>query len=557
MVQFDQAIVFKSSLNKINEKIENLKSSNLDMTEFEKARDAIISSLESANVKTYEYSQRGAGLKQQDFLILNYQAALKNLESLYFDLSKYDIYYQATSIFKLIKIFLSTKEKQEEEFTKIRTILITTLKNLLYSDSLDYKVEGPVIEDIFDMTYLFIKEEIAYFDHSETLDSLINLEYCCNYISPRVKKELMTFDLDNPKYLELAKIKNEMDSKGNFNYTNPSLIKAIVNASTTLEKRLQSVKELEKKINKYNHELTDLKKQVNDADKKIFDTNCHLRDQKESFFKNIGKMFINIGLAITLLISANWLSKTITKSDQYGQTTTIYNSETEEEYLLPKEYVESKDDKVTLYNYTPYEEYIENDNYHQESYVRSVKTYDLTSAGDMTFEEYLALDLKTLGIEPKENNEYKNALDINDLYTEAYNIIEKITVDQNDKVTTYDELRPLLLLVLLILAVLIYMLYDCIITPKYNKSKSIENFEYVIEDLKNIKKERMTKKAYKKQLKKLTNQLNDFCKQNIKAISELEKLIPYLEQENYDKDKIEKLNNSIKLARKLIKENRA
>lgn len=555
MAIMDQAIVFKSSLNKINEKIDNFKSCNLDMTEFEKARDAIISSLEAENVKTYEYSQRGVGLKQQDFLIQNYQKAFKNLESLYIDLSKYDIYYQAASIFKLIKIFLSNKEKQEEEFTKIRSILIITLKNLLYSDSLDYKVEGPVIEDIYDMTYLFIKEEIAYFGHSETLESIINLEYCCNYLSPRIKKELMTFDLDNPKYLEVAKIKNEMDSKGDFNYTNPSLIKAIVNASITLEKRLKTVKELAKKIDKYNKTLTDLEKEVSNFNIKISDVNYNLKDHKKPLFKKMGVVSINIGLAVTLLISANWISKRLTKNDQYGQTTTIYNSETEEEYVLPKEYVSDKEDKVTLYNYTPYREYIDDDNYHQESYVRSVKTYDLTSVGDMTFEEYLALDLKTLGIKPKENNEYKNTLDVSDLYIEAYNIIEKITTNQNDKVTTYEE-RGGIFVALLFLAALIYFFSYYVIEDSENR-RGIECFKGIIEDLRDIRDERITKKTYEKKLKELTNQLNDFCNQNIEVINELENLIPYLEQDNYDKNKIKNLNGSIELARKLIKENRS
>ena len=145
--------------------------------------------------------------------------------------------------------------------------------------------------------------------------------------------------------------------------------------------------------------------------------------------------------------------------------------------------------------------------------------------------------------------------DVSDLYTEAYNIIEKITTNQNDKITTYEE-RGGVCVALLFLAALIYVILYYAIEDSENR-RGIECFKGIIEDLRDIKDEKMTKKTYEKKLKELTNQLNDFCNQNIKVVNELENLIPYLEQDNYDKYKIKNLNESIELARKLIKENRS
>ena len=88
------------------------------------------------------------------------------------------------------------------------------------------------------MAYLFIKEEISFFNYSDTLAELQGNDIHAYYLDKETNKDLETYDLKDPKYSVILNVKNKIDSQGfNSNYANIDLISAIVNSSTNFEKR--------------------------------------------------------------------------------------------------------------------------------------------------------------------------------------------------------------------------------------------------------------------------------------------------------------------------------
>ncbi len=547
MVQFDQALVYKSTLDKVNQKIDNFKSINLDMSEFEKARDNIISSLETENVSIYQYSQNGSGLKQRDFFSQTYLKTISRLEGLYNNLESYDVYYKASSIFKLIRLFVNNGNKKAEEFEKIRSILVTTLKSLLFSDSLDYKVEGPIIEDLCDMTYLFIKEEITYFGKSETLEKIKDLDYYNNFLSTRVAKEIATLDANNPKYAKVFKIKNELDANGIINYANSDLISAITTSYITLDKKFDILSNLTQKIEEYNGKLTELQDNWKEKTTKLDDFNASCDETKESLLKKVRSVVTSIALATTLLISANILAKKFSKTTTYANTTTLYNPNAEEEYTFSKDYTTNTENKVILHEYTPYRFILEGNDF---VYIRSDKQYDLTNIDeDLTFEEYLNLDLKTLGIKSDNKFEEKVYLDDKDKYEEVYKTIEKTVVDLND-LKIEDEHTAIWYYLLAGILYAIYKSITCYVNNDETYGKIFgkilkndgENVKEIIEILTKIRWQKMSRKEYEDKIKELTEEMREVCDKCSDDIQKYEELFDY--RDMLKDDRFDELNIS-------------
>ena len=182
----DQAIKYKTTLNQVNQTITNYEKIGLNMTNFINIRNSIVTSLEEEVKKSYSYSGNTA-ISQEMVLNQIYISTISKLESLSINLEKYEIYHKTSSITKLLALFLSKETKTEEEFTKIRNIILPTLNSLINSNTLDYNVEKTIIEDIYEMTYSFIKEEISFFGYSLILNQLVSNETHSLYLSPYVK----------------------------------------------------------------------------------------------------------------------------------------------------------------------------------------------------------------------------------------------------------------------------------------------------------------------------------------------------------------------------------
>ena len=76
------------------------------------------------------------------------------------------------------------------DFDIYRESLIDIINKLLKSNTLDYDVEGNIIEEIYEITYHFIKEEIKVLGYSKTLPILTNNETNIHYLDKQITREL-------------------------------------------------------------------------------------------------------------------------------------------------------------------------------------------------------------------------------------------------------------------------------------------------------------------------------------------------------------------------------
>ena len=134
-----------------------------------------------------------------DYLAANYSKAIKELELLFNELSKYEIYVRVSSFTTYLKSFIDKTDKTPNDFELYRTSLIDILNNLVKSSTLDYDVEGNIIEEMYEIAYFFIKEELKYLGYSPVLDSLRDNQIHINYLDREITRELEKIKLKNIK----------------------------------------------------------------------------------------------------------------------------------------------------------------------------------------------------------------------------------------------------------------------------------------------------------------------------------------------------------------------
>ena len=127
---------------------------------------------------------------------------------------KYDIYFKVEAFSKVLQDFLSSAHQSESEFIKIRERLLSTLDLVKNSNTLDYEVEGSLIEKFYSFTYAFIKFEMEVFGCSVTLNELKKNEIHELNLDKQIVKELETFDFNDKRVSLVAIEKNKIDASG-------------------------------------------------------------------------------------------------------------------------------------------------------------------------------------------------------------------------------------------------------------------------------------------------------------------------------------------------------
>ena len=243
----DKAILYQRALLKVEKSIARLKSIGLNVEPFMEAKNQIIKENSNLVSKSYNYANPNLSLGQTAFLEQDYTNSCSKLEKLYKELLKYEIYAMASSLIDVVKNFINTENKTIEGFNEYREQIFTIIKNLNNSNTLDYNVEGPIIENIYHVVYLFIKEEIKYFGISETLN---NMDLVSNeFMDREVLKDIESIDLKNPKNIAIKMEKDKIDAKGfNKSYVSQTLINAIVNSGENILKKAEILKDLDSKL---------------------------------------------------------------------------------------------------------------------------------------------------------------------------------------------------------------------------------------------------------------------------------------------------------------------
>ncbi len=449
---------------------------------------------------------------------------------------KYEIYLKVASFNQVLKEYIVSKEKNKEDLEQYRNQLLSLLDKLKRSDTLDYQVEGPLVEDIYKLTYAFIKEEIKVLDISPTLKALQNDEIHTYNLDKQIVKELETLDLQDKKYTPIVTHKNKIDAEGiNAIYLEEKFISTIVKTTTSEKEIEKKVKELSKQASSYYKKAKELEKNIDKKRNYIAKRNKLTRMYLKRMYGNVALFATSLGTIVGLVAGSYILGEKIVNAISKKYTVSIDSySSVDGELPTKEEIYDEAINTIQLKEYDPYE-------LQENGYTRDILTFDLKNLEEMPLEDYLNVNLEALGITGESTQEYKNSLNLSDLYTETYSVVEKLeTVKET---TEYSKGWHITFFVLFLFSA--YFI-DLEIESSFlgisveRKNKDGEKKEYLIwgfiaaldQLVKNYEKLTKHKQAISKneiELSALYITALNLCNENKELFATIEKLFPYIE----------------------------
>ena len=200
----DKAIEFEALKFDTLKIMQKMEDAGLNISKIKKTYDDILNETSNKNQTIPESIVNSQTNFATDCLVDNYSTAIKKLNLLYNELQKYEIYIKVSTFTEYVKSFIEKNSNNKEDYKTFRESIIDILNKLVMSNTLDYGIEGNIIENMYSVTYDFIKREFLFLGHSETLDYLKNNSIHVSYLDKQIIKELETLDLKNPKYKRIV-----------------------------------------------------------------------------------------------------------------------------------------------------------------------------------------------------------------------------------------------------------------------------------------------------------------------------------------------------------------
>ena len=532
----DKAIEFESTKIKVLQTINKMKEASLNVSKYEELYHKILNDCTHEN-KTIPDSiiNSNTNFFATDYLVANYSKAIKELELLFNELSKYEIYVRVSSFTTYLKSFINKTDKTPNDFDLYRTSLIDILNNLVKSSTLDYDVEGNIIEEMYEIAYYFIKEEIKFLGYSPVLDSLSNNQIHINYLDREITRELEKINFKNQKYSCLLTKKKELDSLGfNASYVNEDFLRMLVSYNL-------KHKDISPIINNLIEKITDNLKIINEGNT-TYNNKYYKSTLRHEISKNAALLISSLSIITGLILGSIKLTKLA--ATKYNNTITTYSVEDGLEETI--EYTDNDEDSIKIYEINPYQKKLSN-------YARKVITYDVTNIDGIPLEEYLDIDLASLGIKGESTTERLDELTLNDLYEETIRYVEHIEVNKEDTQTKMDVDAIFALIIIALIAFGLEALTEYIFyETNFNEGDTISWYyatKTILEDIKSLSNERISKKEKEKRL----NEINEKSKKLLLENKEMiKKLLAYYEmikdKKEYEEEvyKIEKVLKRVK-----------
>ena len=460
---------------------------------------------------------------------------MKELEYLFNELSKYEIYVRVSSFTTYLKSFIDKQNKTEKDFELYRSSLIDILNNLVKSGTLDYDVEGNIIEEMYEIAYYFIKEEIKVLGYSPVLDSLNNNQIHINYLDREITRELETMNLKDQKYSPLLTKKKELDCLGfNASYADEDFLRLLVSYSL---KRKDIIHIIDTLVDKVTSNL----RIINTSEPP--NNNYRKQELRHELSKNIALLISSLSITAGLILGSVKLSKLV--ATKYHNTITTYS--VADGIETNTEYRDNNKDSIKIYEVSPYQK-------KAGDYARKVITYDVTNIDGIPLEEYLDIDLASLGIKGESTTERLNELTLNDLYEETIRYVEKIEVDKEDTQTKMD-IDAILALILLVLCVFgIGAMTEAIFyETNFNEGNTISWYyaaKTILEDLKSLSNEKISKKEKEKRLNELNEKSKKLLLENKEIIKKLLAYYEMIKDKKEYSEEVYKIEKVLKLVKK-------
>lgn len=335
----DKAIEYNAKLGKVQNTLERMEKIGLNISTYNELLEGIRTELDAAktnNVKTIFTNM------ETDVLNMAYNKAINKLDIMYGELIKYDIYLKTASFCGSLKLFLASENHNKQELPKHSTKLLELLQEIKNSDTLDYDVEGPLVEEIYHLAYEFIKIEIRLNGTSIVLNEVSKNDIDISYIEREIIRELEGLNLKESKYQALVNKKYEIESEGlNANLVNKDLISLIVSSTTSYEEHQKLLKKLTNDFESYYKKIINLDEEIKQKISEANERAQEAQNKKREEYKKIGKQALrfitSIGLITSLAVGSFILSRQISKEKKYKVTTTTYSTISEE--FVEEDYV--------------------------------------------------------------------------------------------------------------------------------------------------------------------------------------------------------------------------
>lgn len=543
----DKAIEFEAVRFKTEKTIKKLQEAGLNVEKFENLFNAIINECNS-DTKTMPVSLNDSPTGfATDYMGASYNKAIKKLELLQIEMAKYEIYLQVYAFTSYVKTFIAKPNKTEEEFKAYRDSIIDILNKLLKSQTLDYDVEGNIVDEMYQITYYFILEELKCMGTSETLKALSTNPIHESHLDKQIHQGLEKMNLKDPKYANLVSAMKQMDSLGiNSNYVNEDFLRKLVFQEIDYDKIVSTIYSLSEKAKNYVKEANELEHQIdlvkNKNDRDVMPSITSLR---KKILKNVALFVTSTSIITGMIVGSVKVAKL--SGRKYKNTSKTYS--VSDGIISETYYDKNKKNSVKIYEINPYEAY----QFNGFRYRRIERIYDVSKFVDIPLEEYLdELDsLLDIGVKPKAYNHFEIELKEDDLYEEIVRYVREIDVDKTD----YQEKINVFTL---ILALVLSTIIQYVLAFLYGKTNFNENYEYfsfisaiksLIENVKKLRKEKKSQEELSNALDRLNESLEQLFNDNEEILIRLNDYYQMIKvNPDYIKE-TERIDDTIKLVR--------
>lgn len=513
----DQALEYKSLLNKVELMINNISELGINTEKYKNILKNIVNEVENKTNISKEVDEIGM------LLIQDYENGIKKLRKLESHLEEYNVYFKSLNTCNYIDT------KIENENTKYivndySNKIIEVLKNINNSSTLHYEEEKKIIEKVYDTAYKIIKLEIITNGNSIVYDYIKKYDTHLYFINDIVLKEINRFNLKDDKYYKIKEKIYEIKSNGlDHSYFDLGLIKLLLcyddnndlknNIYIELNNILKEIEENTKKALEKNKDNEEIRTNIE-----------NIKDYAIYLKKDICKKTLSVLLSIFITLGIGTgiykVTKRLSTDKGYKMITTTYSNKhglTEEEKFVKKNMIDSYP-KTLIKEYGVWQKYVDG------TLRRDVISYDVSNYEFENIEDYLKNDLEYYNVEGIVSSETKSQYDATNLYKEEFLEVEQNFIDKSQIIEKY------IIGLHIFSAVMIYIIYILMIILIMDERKRSGNYTFfeklgvIIDNIKKLKSDNEEKNEHLKQLKIDIEELYQIINSNEELIQRFNKL---------------------------------
>lgn len=422
------ALVYKGKIIEVKDNIEELKAIDFECDNYEEILEKIKKDT-SKNIEEAYYKFTNPDYFLPESLNTVYEEAIKKIDILNEQLTKeYEYCYKLTVKSKLLNQKLDNIEDNE-----IQNI-ITDIQKLLFQmkkiPTINYDDNQKLIEEIYKLVYRGIKLELASKKDSQLLEKIKIDNTDISYVASLIKKDISKEE-DKSKQEEIQRKVQEIKQNGfsDIYYLDKELIVMLTSKkdSILISKKEDQILE---KIEEYENTKKELEEKHNYyefSNEEIERIKIRTKNSKKTRRVRKIVLTVNWGLVAGLIALISFKTKPIFQDKEYKTITTLYDLSTDD-ISSNIEYLPETEDRVTVVEYQPWEEY----GIFDTQYKRNIYTYelDISNINYDDIRDYLKSDFEeeVRTIKREERSTSKP----NDKSEESEYVITKQTQDKQD-----------------------------------------------------------------------------------------------------------------------------